>query len=254
MIGAGPAGLAALELARGGARVTVYEQHRTPGGHLPGDFQALENWTTDADVLTWLEGLGVAVDFRCRPTHRITLADADLARYAVASGRPLCYVVKRGPDEDSLDRHLAAQAAAHGVAFRFGRRVCADELAGPVIVATGPGSTEGIVAGIVAETSHPDQVAAITSDAVVPKGYVDCVVWSGRATLATVVMRDFARARAYLVEARRAFARLGLSDFRGARRFGGRAHVGVGDPLVQGSRLYVARRLVSRPLAKLALR
>lgn len=33
VVGAGPAGLAAaLELARGGARVTVYEQHRTPGG------------------------------------------------------------------------------------------------------------------------------------------------------------------------------------------------------------------------------
>ncbi len=240
VIGAGPAGLvAALELARGGANVTVYEQHRSPGGHFPGDFQAFENWTTDTDVLTWLEELGVAVDFPCRPTNRITIADARLAHYVVASGRPLCYLVKRGPEEDSLDRRLAAQAAAHGVAFRYGERVHAADLAGPVIVATGPRRTDGIVAGIVAETSHADQVAAITSDAVAPKGYAYCVVWSGRATLATVVMRDFARAWAYLAAAQRAFARLGLADFRGARRFGGRAHVGVGDPLLQGSCLYV---------------
>ena len=242
VIGAGPAGLAAaLELAGGGAHVTVYEQHRTPGGHFHGDFQAFENWTMDADVLAWLEGLGVTIDFPYLPTHRITMADPDLARYAIASGRPLFYLVKRGPDEDSLDRRLAAQAAARGVTFRFGRRMHAEELTGPVIVATGPPprETQGVVAGIVAKTSHADQVVVIASDALAPKGYAYCVVWSGRATLATVAMRDFPRARSCFKEARQAFAAMGLSDFREERRFGGRAHVSRTGRLTDGSWLYV---------------
>lgn len=239
MIGAGPAGLAAaMTLARHGVHVTVYEQHRAPGGRFHGDFQGLENWTTREDVLRLLERLGMAVDFPTRPMTRITVADGALRRYAVASGRPLLYLVKRGPDEDSLDRRLAAQAAVLGVTFRFGRRLRPEELAGPVIVATGPRSTEGVVAGIVARTSHADQVVAIASDALAPQGYAYCAVWGGRATVATVLMRDFWRASSCLDETRRAFERMGLTDFREVRRFGGRAHVSLTDRLAEGPRLY----------------
>jgi flavin-dependent dehydrogenase len=239
VIGAGPAGLAAaLELARSGAAVTVHEQHATPGGRFHGDFQGLENWTSDDDVLESLQRLGVVIDFPNQPTNQITVADATLERSAVRSTRPLLYLVKRGPDEDSLDRHLAAQAAARGVTFRFSSCVRPEQLAGPVIVATGPRGTEGIVVGFVATTSHPDQVVAIVSDALAPKGYAYCVIWSGRATVATVLMRDFTRAWGCLAETRAAFARMGLSDFRDIRRFGGRAHVSCTDRLVDGSRLY----------------
>ncbi len=240
VIGAGPAGLAAaIALARGGVPVTVYEQHRTPGRRFHGDFQGLENWTTEEDVLHRLERLGIAIDFGCRPLRALTLADSELIPHLVEADRPLVYVVKRGPDEDSFDSRLAAQAAALGVTFRFGWHAQADELAGPVIVATGPQRTQGIVAGMVATTSHPDQIVAIASDEIAPKGYAYCVIWSGRATLATVLMRDFDRAWECLEGTRRAFARLGLADFREIHRFGGRAHVSATDPLSVGSRLYV---------------
>lgn len=240
VIGAGPSGLAAaIELARAGVAVTVYEQHATPGSRFHGDFQGLENWTGDEDVLRSLERQGIALDFPYRPTYRVTVADAELERSAVASNRPIVYLVKRGPDEDSLDHHLAAQAAASGATLRFNSRVHAEELWGPVIVATGPRGTQGVAAGIVATTSHPDQVVAILSDKLAPKGYAYCVIWSGRATLATVLMRDFGRAWDCLAAARAAFARLGLSDFRDARRFGGRAHVSRTDRLIDGPRLFV---------------
>lgn len=240
VIGAGPAGLAAaIELARRGAHVTVYEQHRCAGGRFHGDFQAIENWTTDEDALIWLQRLGVVPDFPYRPTRELTLADPTLMRRVGRSDRPLLYLVKRGPETDSLDRHLAAQAAARGVEFRYGRRVRPSELAGPVIVAAGPRGTQGVVVGIVASTSHADQVVAIASERLAPRGYAYCVIWSGRATIATVLVRDFRQAWLCLAEARRALATMGLSDFRAMCRFGGRAHVSATGPLAEGSRSYV---------------
>lgn len=242
IIGAGPAGLAAaIALARAGVPTVVYEQYHAPGGRSHGDLQGLENWSARDDILDTLACAGLHLDFPVVPVRAMTWADARLLTHRIATDRPLLYLVQRGSGADSLDARLAAQAAAAGVTFRFGARVRVEELAGPVIVATGPGqrSTAGVVAGIVARTPHPDQVVAIASDAIAPKGYAYCVIWAGRATLATVLMRDFDRARACLVGARRAFAELGLSRFSDIRPFGGRAHVGAADPLTSGSRLYV---------------
>jgi len=240
VIGAGPAGLAAaIQLARRGAHVTVYEQHRTAGSRFHGDFQAIENWTTDEDALIWLERLGVVADFPYLSTHRLTLADPTLAQRVARSDRPLLYLVKRGPEADTLDRCLAAQAAACGVEFRYGCRVRPDELEGQVIVAAGPRGTQGVVVGVVAGTSHPDQVVAIASERLAPRGYAYCVIWSGRATIATVLVRDYRQAWVCLAAARRAFATMGLYDFQPMCRFGGRAHISMTGPLAAGSRFYV---------------
>jgi flavin-dependent dehydrogenase len=240
IVGAGPAGLAAaIELARHGVAAVVHEQHGAVGGRFAGDFQALENWTTDEDVLIWLERLGLSDAFPTVAAHGLTLVDPDLTRRAVTAERPLLYLVRRGGEAESLDRGLAERAAALGVEFRFRSRPRPEELSGPVIVATGPRGTQGVAAGIVAETSHPDQIVAIASDALAPKCYAYCVVSQGRATLATGLARDFGQAWSCFARARETFARLGLSDFRAERRFGGRMHVAQRDPLVDGPRWYV---------------
>ena len=54
--GAGPAGLAAaLFIQRAGGRVRIYERRKDVGGRFHGDFQGLENWTTDTDVIQELQ-------------------------------------------------------------------------------------------------------------------------------------------------------------------------------------------------------
>ncbi len=58
--GAGPAGLAAaLTVTAAGQRARVYERRSDVGGRFHGDFQGLENWTTDIDVLEELASLGI---------------------------------------------------------------------------------------------------------------------------------------------------------------------------------------------------
>ncbi|HFD80676.1 MAG TPA: NAD(P)/FAD-dependent oxidoreductase, partial [Gammaproteobacteria bacterium] len=50
--GAGPAGLAAaLAVLGAGGRARVYERRSEVGGRFHGDFQGLENWTLEQDVL-----------------------------------------------------------------------------------------------------------------------------------------------------------------------------------------------------------
>ncbi len=236
----GPSGLAAaIALARQDIPVTVYEQHRDVGVRFHGDFQGLENWTSEEDVLSWLAGLGIALDCRYRPTHEVTLVDPALVPAQVRADRPLLYLVKRGSDADSLDSCLRVQAETAGVRFEFGRRVDPGDLPEPVIVATGPRGTQAVVAGIVAETSHPDQLVVIARDSLAPKCYAYCIVWRGRATLAAALAREFHSAWQCFERARAAFAILGLSEFHHEHRFGGRANICLRRQLVQARRLYV---------------
>ena len=68
IVGAGPAGLtAAITLARRGYPVTVWEQHSDVGFRFHNDFQGLENWSSDSDVLTELRSYGLQPDFECVP-------------------------------------------------------------------------------------------------------------------------------------------------------------------------------------------
>jgi len=240
VVGAGPSGLAtAIELARHGTPVTVYEQGDTVGGRSHGDFQGIENWTTEEDALEWLDRLGIGSRWRYRPTDEVTVVDPTLAPWQVRGDRPLLYLVERGAGHGSLDRGLERRAVSLGVRFHFRRRVRPEELAGTVVVATGPRETRAVVAGIVADTSHADQVVAIAQDSLAPKCYAYCVVWGGRATVASALARDFPSAWQRFERARAAFARLGLQDFRNERRFGGRADICFGRTLRDGRRLVV---------------
>lgn len=49
--GAGPSGLtAAINLAKAGFSVNVYEKEKDVGKRFHGDFQGIENWTTEDGV------------------------------------------------------------------------------------------------------------------------------------------------------------------------------------------------------------
>lgn len=65
--GAGPAGLAsAITLARAGRRVLTHETQCEVGYRFDGDFQELENWSAQQDVLDQLREM---VASKCMQLH-----------------------------------------------------------------------------------------------------------------------------------------------------------------------------------------
>jgi 2-polyprenyl-6-methoxyphenol hydroxylase-like FAD-dependent oxidoreductase len=111
VVGAGPAGLAsAIALARAGRSVVVREWHRQVGTRFHGDFQGLENWSDELDVLDELRAAGIEIAFDHRPVFEGSAFDAQGNRYQLQSKRPLYYLVRRGRDNGTLDSALLGQA------------------------------------------------------------------------------------------------------------------------------------------------
>ena len=220
VVGAGPAGLAcAIVLARGGRKVVVREWKDRVGHRFHDDFQGLENWTSELDVLEELAAVGIAADFDHHPFDRGTVFDPSARSYVVKGRRPLFYLLRRGSGKGTLDSALLAQARAAGVEVRFGDRVKTFADAG--ILAAGPREAGVIAAGHVFETDMPDGAWLALGHEIAPGGYAYLLVRDGRGTVASCMFTGF-RDQARPVKAAEDFfrAHAGL-EMRNARAFGG---------------------------------
>ncbi|VAX32602.1 hypothetical protein MNBD_NITROSPIRAE03-99, partial [hydrothermal vent metagenome] len=64
IIGAGPGSLvAAIVLRRHGFAVKVFEMSPDVGHRLSGDFQGVENWSSEKDVTEILGEIGIGINF-----------------------------------------------------------------------------------------------------------------------------------------------------------------------------------------------
>jgi flavin-dependent dehydrogenase len=154
IVGAGPAGLsAALTIARNGGRATVDERHPDVGARFHGDFQGLENWTTEGDVLEELASLGIQPTFEHTAFRECVFYDPAGREYVYRSPRPLWYLVRRGPVPGSLDHSLKAQALAAGVECRF--ETLREHLPEGGIVAHGPHRADAIGRGTPSRPTDP---------------------------------------------------------------------------------------------------
>lgn len=218
--GAGPAGLAAaLTIASAGGHPVVYERQRDVGGRFHGDFQGIENWTTQQDALEELAALGIEPTFEVTPFREAMFYDPTGREYRYRSPRPLFYLVRRGPEPGSLDWGLKQQARARGVEIRFNQS--RNRLPEGGIVAQGPRGADAIAIGFVFETDMADGAFAVFSDRLAPKGYSYLLIHRGRGTVASCLFRDFHREKIYR-ERTIAFFRqtVGLT-MKNERHFGG---------------------------------
>ncbi len=117
--GAGPAGLtAAITLAQAGHPVVVHERRPDVGLRFCDDYQALENWTSEEDVLDTIRRLGIQPDFYCRPITRLSSYGPRSAAH-VTFAEPHAYLIRRGAKPGSLDSALKRQVLDLGVDIRF---------------------------------------------------------------------------------------------------------------------------------------
>ncbi len=216
--GAGPSGLAAaITLARSGRRVVVYEKNADVGMRFHNDFQGLENWTTEGDVLDFFRMMPIEVDFFCRPVYG-GLLQGPTDRAQVRSDEPLFYLVKRGSGEGTLDRSLKRQAIDCGVRIVFNSPVSAGQ---SDVIATGPRKPRMFAAGVVFDTAIADTAAIILDNDIAPKGYAYLLAAEGRATLATVLYSHFDRCEHYLEKAVAAFRNILPLELGNPTKFSG---------------------------------
>ncbi len=236
--GAGPAGLAAaITAARAGAQAVVYERSKAVGRRFRGDFQGLENWTSDGDVLEELSALGIEPTFECTPYYESVLYDPDGREYLCRDSNPLFYLVRRGAAKESLDQGLKAQALSLGVDLRFDTPC--RELPDGGIVAEGPRRADVIAVGFLFETDAADGSYCIMSGQLSAQGYAYLIVHRGQGVMATCLFEDFHNERYYLERTREFFeAKVGLK-MRHVRRFGGVGNYSVPDTARKGDMLYV---------------
>jgi len=114
ILGAGLSGLTcALNLAKAGYKVDVYERCPLVGGHYKQNPQMLPNWFSKEDVIEELEKCNIKINWINKIEQiEIYLKDQKVVFYGKKS--PIGYTVLRG-GEDSFEADLAKQAVSQGV-------------------------------------------------------------------------------------------------------------------------------------------
>ena len=223
IVGAGLSGLsAAIALAHRGHTVEVFERGADCGETRHTDWDAIENWTTTADLLDLLKEWGIERNFDYRAPLHFEAYDARDICYPIKLARPLYYLLKRGPEENSLEQGLKRQALDLGVTIHFNQPCTRQDVDVWAAGARSGGFFLGV--GMTFRTHYPDVVMVLVNTRASPRAYAYFVVVDGYATLSVVLTRDFRNARIYLQRSLEIFQRLkgfDMENVQMASGFGG---------------------------------
>lgn len=158
ILGGGISGLtAAINLKRAGFDVEVHER-KDYCGKQTKDFQFLENWTSNEDVLDALRAMHIETDFYVKPWYSQEILSPALKRYTGTSTRSLMYLVRRGQREGSIDKALEEQTKKCKIKILYNSNLQHKEAD---IIATGLKSPTFVVTGIMFRLNHPDKSIAL---------------------------------------------------------------------------------------------
>jgi flavin-dependent dehydrogenase len=220
IIGAGLSGLtAAINLARVGYNVDIFEKRNDCGGRFKGDLEGLENWSSKRDTLDELKSMNIRINFDCDPFRTMYLSDGE-EKIRFVSKKPIFYLVKRGVIEKSLDQGLKNQAIESGVNIHFNSKRSSKDVD---IISTGP-STNKITAmaiGILFETEMDDVAIALVNKKTSYKGYSYLLVNKGYGCMCTVSIYKFSNMKTYYKKTYEIFNKLVDLKIRNPRNVGG---------------------------------
>ncbi|MBI4453645.1 NAD(P)/FAD-dependent oxidoreductase [Candidatus Woesearchaeota archaeon] len=228
ILGAGLSGLtAAINLAKAGYKVDVYEKNKDSGIRFSGDLQGLENWSMEKDILEDIKSMNININFSANPFTKLNVYDDELHEKAIMSKRPMFYIVQRGALKGSIDYGLKKQALDAGVKIHYGKTLSEKDIKNDksniYIIATGPKDIFAVAVGISFTTSHKDIAIGILDDNIAPKAYGYILVSKGKGCIATVLGKDFINANNYfkkLMQAEKSIINLKKTNIKKISGFG----------------------------------
>ena len=183
ILGGGIAGLtAAINLKKAGIAVEVHERKDYCGKHTR-DFQFLENWTFDEDVLDLLRKMHIEADNYIKPWYTQEIISPSGKKYVGTSNEPLMYLIKRGNQPGSLDSSLEKQAGRESIQILHNSDLSIKDAN---IVATGIKKPTFIATGINFTFKHPDRSIVILDDKLSPKMYSYFIVSDNIAEIVSI--------------------------------------------------------------------
>jgi hypothetical protein len=201
-----------------------------------GDFQGLENWSSQTDILKEIQSKNIALDFWHKPILQAEFYNYRRSKRVINFEKPGLYLIKRGMIPESLDTSLKKQAIKSGVKIVFNHRISEKEAD---IIAGGPKRVDGIVRGITFETKTEHAPIMILDDNLAPKSFAYLLTGEGKGCLGTGLTKHFTQADEYLDRTINAFQKLLDIDIRNSKRFTGYGNFFLKKCYEEDGRIYI---------------
>ena len=188
IMGAGLSGLAAaITLAKEGVEVHVHDVRKDSGERFDGDFQALENWSMDADFFDQLTEWGYDTnEFKATEFSVVDLIHPDDEITKTHTPNVAYRIVERGTSDHTIDQGFKRMAIAAGANLHYKSRVKEEDCQ---IIACGPKGTSAVAYGEIFKTNHPNHIAFQLNDKLAPGSYSYLIIIDGIGLICTCLWR-----------------------------------------------------------------
>ena len=199
IMGAGLSGLAAATiLAKAGKEVHVHDVRADSGARFDGDFQALENWSMDADFFEQLAEWGFdASTFKATEFDVVDLIHPDDVITQATTPSVAYRIVERGTSDHTIDQGFKRQALEAGAQIHYKSRVKEEDC---TIIACGPKGTSAVAYGEIFHTDHPNHIGFQLNDKLAPGSYSYLIIIDGVGLICTCLWRKQKKSERFLNE------------------------------------------------------